>query len=264
MDISILNQNYYELAKTFDLSDPNIMRKYVHGLTTADGCFSIANSLLMNKNEREFIYACGLLHDIGRMAQWTNFASFSDTKTRPHEQLAVDILKNKWIKRFFENEYQQDIALQLIKHHTTPYVGKDANMNKYLPILRNADNYANLQYTATGLQRLWVNQNGVTPAVLAKFRLRQNLHGTPIHTKLDRILQFLSRAYAIDYNMLKRDMLGRKYINAIYDVYSESLNKEDKELLYKECWNLKRELANEVLKHDEIKNEAIKQGEKIK
>ena len=256
MDISTLNINFHEMCSKFNLSDPNILRKFVHGLDTANCCFSLASSKYYDKSDREFIYAVGLLHDVGRMVQWKRYASFSDTKTRPHETLGVEFLEEKWIARFFKTKQEQKLALKLISHHTTPYVGKDQNMKKYMPILRDSDNYANLQYTATGLQRLWLNQDGVSPAVLAKFRLRQNLHGTPLHTKLDRILQFLSRTYAIEHNLLKRDLLARKYINAIYDVYHKFLNDEDVALLYKECWTLKKELADEVQKHDEIKRRA--------
>ena len=259
MDISTLNSNYYELCQKFNLSDPNILRKFTHGLDTASCCFSLASSKFFDKNDREFIYAVGLLHDIGRMIQWKRFASFSDTKTKPHEILGVEFLQNnkfmqeKWIERFFKTKKEQNLAIKLIEHHTNEYDGKDKLMNKFMPILRDGDNYANLKYTATGLQRLWLKNDGVTPSVLAKFRLRQNLHGTTLHTKLDRILQFLSRTYAITHNILKRDLLARKYINTIYDVYHKFLTQEDDELLYKECWNLKRELAQEVQKHDEVK-----------
>lgn len=255
MDISTINTNFYEFCKSFkfDLGDPNILRKFIHCLDTANCCFSLASSNFLDKEEREFIYTVGLLHDVGRMAQWKRFASFSDSKTRAHQILAIELLEPFWISRFFKTKSEQRLALKLIEHHTKEYSGKDKQMQKYMPILRDGDNYANLQYTATGLQRLWLNQNGVNPAVLAKFRLRQNLHGTQIHTKLDRILQFLSRAYAIKSNILKRDLLARKYINSIYDVYHKFLTQEDDELLYKECWNLKRELAEEVNKHDEIK-----------
>lgn len=253
MDISTLNVNYYELCGKFNLADPNILRKFVHGLDTANCCFSLASSKYYDQADREFIYAVGLLHDIGRMVQWKRYASFSDTKTRPHEILGVELLQDKWIERFFKTKQEQKLAIKLISHHTTNYTGKDKNMLKFLPILRDSDNYANLQYTATGLQRLWLTMDGVSPAVLAKFRLRQNLHGTQLHTKLDRILQFLSRAYAVEHNLLKRDLLARKYINSIYDVYHKYLTQEDDELLYKECWNLKRELADQVQKHDELK-----------
>ena len=253
MDISTLNSNFYELCSKFNLSDPNILRKFVHGIDTANCCFSLASSKYYDKKDREFVYAVVLLHDVGRMVQWKRYASFSDTKTRPHETLGVEFLQEKWIERFFKTKQEQKLALKMIEHHTTEYVGKDKGMQKYMPILRDSDNYANLQYTATGLQRLWLNIDGVSPAVLAKFRLRQNLHGTPIHTKLDRVLQFLSRTYAIEHNLLKRDLLARKYINSIYDVYHNFLNDEDNKLLYKECWNLKKELADEVQKHDEIK-----------
>jgi len=261
MDIATLNQNYYDLSKTYNLDDENILRKFIHGLTTADACFSIANSLNLPKDEREFAYACGLLHDVGRMEQWTKYGNFSDSVTRPHEQLGVEVLKKNWIKKFFDTSEKRALALKLIEHHTAPYSGKDKEMKRFLPILRNADNYANLQYNATGLQRLWLNKEGVTPDVLEKFEKRQNLHGTPIYTKLDRIFQFLSRTYAVDYPMLKKDLLGRKYINAIYDVYKENLNKEDAKMLYKECWALKKELAEQVLKYDKQKKLAIQKGE---
>ena len=253
MDISTINQNFYDLCKDFNLSDPNILRRFVHGLDTANCCFSLASSKYYDEKDRVFIYTVGLLHDIGRMIQWKKYANFSDTKTRPHELLGVEYLEKNWIKRFFKTKPEQNLALKLIAHHTEPYNGKDEKMNKFMPILRDSDCYSNLQYTSTGLQRLWLNADGVTPAVLAKFRLRQNLHGTVIHTKLDRILQFLSRTYVIEHNILKRDLLARKYINTIYDVYHSNLNEEDDKLLYKECWTLKRDLAEEVTKHDEIK-----------
>ena len=187
MDISTLNVNFFELSSKFNLSDPNILRKFVHGVDTANCCFSLASSKYFDKNDREFIYAVGLLHDVGRMVQWKRYASFSDTKTRPHEMLGIEFLEEKWISRFFKTKQEQKLALKLIEHHTKPYVGKDKNMTKFMPILCDSDNYANLQYTATGLQRLWLTMDGVSPAVLAKFRLRQNLHGTQLHTKLDRI-----------------------------------------------------------------------------
>ena len=253
MDISIINVNFLELSKEYNLNDPNILRKFVHAIDTANCCFSLASSENFNKEDREFIYTVGLLHDVGRMVQWKKYANFSDTKTTPHQILGVELLKDYWIERFFSSKEKQKLALKLVEYHATPYTGKDKNIKKFLPLLRDADNYANLQYTATGLQRLWLTQNGVTPAVLAKFRLRQNLHGTQLNTKLDRIFQFLSRTYEIKHNILKRDLLARKYINAIYDVYQGFLTKQDSKLLYQECWNLKRELADQVQKHDEIK-----------
>lgn len=261
MDIALLNQNYYELCKNYDLDDQNILRKFIHGLTAADACFSIANSLNFSRQEREFIYACGLLHDIGRMEQWKTYKSFSDSVTRPHEILGVEILQKGWISKFFDTVKEQELALKLVQHHTSIYYGQGKELKRFLPVLRNADNYANLQYTATGLQRLWVSKDGYTPDVLEKFQKRKNLHGTLIYTKLDRIFQFLSRTYAIDYPMLKKDLLARKYINAIYDVYSENLNKQDKSILYKECWALKKELAEQVLKYEKRKRIAIQKGE---
>lgn len=261
MDIATLNQNYYNLCLTYNLNDPNIMRKFIHGLQTGDTCFSIANSLSFSAEDRKFIYAVGLLHDVGRMEQWKRYSSFSDTKGKPHEELATLVLKNQ-ISKFFETKKQQSLAIKLIKNHTKYYFGKDKDIIKFLPVLKNADSYANLEYNATGMQRLWVNQDGITENVLYKFQNRENLHGTKIYTKLDRILQFLSRAYLIEFNLLKRDMLARKYLNAIYEEYSKFLNEPDKQILFNEVWRLKQELAAQVELHDKLKKEAIESGEK--
>ena len=259
MDISTVNQNFYKLCSRYDLSDPNILRRFVHGLETAQNCFSLASSEQLPRSDREFLYAVGLLHDSGRLEQWRRFANFSDSKTIPHEQLGVKLLKDENIvDDFFETKEKQKLALKLIEHHTHPYQGKDEKFKQFLEILRDADCYANLDYTASGLQRLWTTQNGVSSQVLAKFRLRQSLHGTPIRTKLDRVLQLLSRTYSIKHNILRRDLLARKYINSIYEVYNGILNNEDSQLLFKECWILKQELANAVNLHDQEKK--IKMG----
>lgn len=251
MDLMNANQLFFKLCSEYDLSDPNILRRFVHGMEAAQNCFSVACSEMLSKAEREFLYCVGLLHDVGRLEQWKNYANFSDTKTQPHEKIGAVFLKESgYIEKFFETKEKQKLALKLIEHHTHDYQGKDQQFKKFLDILRDADCYANLDYTASGLQRLWTTQNGVSSQVLAKFRLRQSLHGTPIRTKLDRVFQLLSRTYSIKHNILKRDLLARKYINAIYEVYNGVLNTEDSQILYKECWILKQELANEVNNHD--------------
>lgn len=254
------NELFFKLCGDFDLSDTNILRRFVHGLETAQNCFSVASSEFLPRQEREFLYKVGLLHDCGRLVQWQKYANFSDSKTAPHEKIGVEFLEESgYLEKFFEKKEEQKLAIKLIEHHTNPYNGKDTKFSQLLSILRDADCYANLDYTASGLQRLWTTQNGVSSSVLAKFRLRQSLHGTPIRTKLDRVLQLLSRTYSIKHNILIRDLLARKYINCIYEVYNGVLNTEDGRVLYKECWILKQELANKVALHDQTKQKLMEQ-----
>ncbi len=258
MDLMNANKLFFSLCKEFDIEDENILRRFVHGLETAQNCFSVASSEQLPRCEREFLYKVGLLHDAGRLVQWQRYANFSDSKTLPHEKLGPEFLKESgWLEKFFEKKDEQKLATKLIEHHTHPYQGKDAKFSQLLGILRDADCYANLDYTASGLQRLWTTQNGVSSQVLAKLRLRQSLHGTPIRTKLDRVLQLLSRTYSIKHNILKRDLLARKYINSIYEVYCGMLNSEDGQVLYKECWMLKQELAQQVAEHDTTKEKLM-------
>lgn len=246
MNIQDYNTIFYQIIKNYDLSDSNIFRKMLHSILVADNCFSIASSQYFNQQERSFAYLCGLLHDIGRMEQWNRFASFSDSKTKHHARIGAKLLKEKWIDKFELTKSQQEVLLEVVLYHSFPYPGKNTEVKKYLQVLRNADNYANLQNTASGLEKLWTKQNGVSADVLTKFQKRENLHGTLIKTKLDRVLQFLSRAYTIELPLLKKDLLARKYLNSIYDTYAPMLNIRDKKILYEECWRLKRELALQI------------------
>lgn len=244
MEIQDYNAVFYEIVSKYDLTDNNIMRKLVHSFLVADSCFSIASSQYMPIEERKFAYVCGLMHDIGRMEQWNCFASFSDSRTRHHAKLGADLLvKTGAIEKLGLSKSMQNVLLELVKYHAIPYTGKDKDVLKFLPILRNADNYVNLQNAASGMEKLWTTKSGVTPELLKRFQERENLHGIPITTKLDRILQFLSRAYSIELPLLKKDFLARKYLNSIYEVYSAYLNISDKKILYEECWRLKREFA---------------------
>ena len=246
MNIQSFNLTFYDLMKKYDLTEPNLFRKFLHSFLVADNCFSLASSLYFNKEERDFAYLCGLVHDIGRLEQWDKFASFSDSKTRHHAQIGAALLKNGYAEKFGLDKKQQKLLCEIVLYHATPYNDNNKIVKKYLQVLRNADNYANLQNTSNGMEKLWSDKDGVSVEVLKKFRNRINLHGTPIITKLDRVLQFLSRAYSIEFPLFQKDLLSRKYLNSIYDVYSVMLNTEDRKILYEECWRLKKELANTI------------------
>ena len=246
MNIQKYNMVFQNLTQKYDLTESNMFKKYLHAFLVADNCFSLASSLYFNEEERDFAYLCGLVHDIGRMEQWDRYASFSDSKTKHHSILGSTLLETGWAEKFGLNKSQQKLLCQIVLYHASPYKGNDKNIKKYLQVLRNSDNYANLQNTSNGMEKLWSDKNGVSEEVLYKFQNRINLHGTPIVTKLDRILQFLSRAYCIEFPLFQKDLLARKYLNSIYDVYSKQLTTEDKKILYEECWRLKRELANEM------------------
>lgn len=244
MEIHEYNSVFYSVIKKYDLSDSHMMQKMAHSFLVADQCFSLAASMYMSVEERKFAYICGLFHDVGRMEQWHCFASFSDSRTRHHAILGADLLeKTGAITQLDLPKNMQTALLEIIKYHAIPYNGRNKDVKKFLPILRNADNYINLRNAAFGVEQLWVTKNGVSPEVLQKFQARQNLHDTPIKTKLDRLLQLLSRAYSIEYPILKKDLLARKYLNSIYENYAPRLNISDKKIFYEECWRLKREFA---------------------
>ena len=67
-EIRIQNYNtfFWNFVHKYDTSNSNILRKIIHSYSVAEKCYAIACAFNLNKEQREFCYLIGLLHDAGR------------------------------------------------------------------------------------------------------------------------------------------------------------------------------------------------------
>ena len=134
--ISIFN----DYAKSFDLTDSNIILKYHHAHRVMDIARAIAESLSLSENEVYIASLCGLLHDIGRFEQYTKYGTYKDAKSEDHGDLGFAILNDGLINKFDIDDLTKKIVLSATKEHNKyDYEPLNEQYDLFIKITRDAD-----------------------------------------------------------------------------------------------------------------------------
>lgn len=125
-----LFNNYY---KKFDDSEYWIKYKYDHTYRVVEYTKKIAQSLNLSKEDIELSQLCGLFHDISRYKQYTEYKTFTDSKSFDHGDMGYTILKELGI--------DNDIILISTKIHNKYQVDEslDDRTKLFCNITRDAD-----------------------------------------------------------------------------------------------------------------------------
>ena len=135
-------QNY---AAQYDRSDPKIALKIAHTYRVAELADSIARSFSLTREEIDFAWLLGLLHDIGRFEQVRRYGTFVDRYSIDHAELGADILFNERLIERFPVEGLSDqrirIAETAIRMHNKLKLSEDLDQETafYCNLLRDAD-----------------------------------------------------------------------------------------------------------------------------
>lgn len=248
-EITIQNYNaiFWNFVNKYDTSNSNILRKIIHSFSVAEKCYSIACEFNLNKQQREFCYLIGLFHDIGRFEQWKLYQTYNDKLSVDHGDLGAEILKEFDAKDFNISNEQMLVMIDAIKFHTKPYTQNNDEVKFYNEIVKNADAYANVITTASGVQQMTVKEDGVTTCILNDFLNLKPLYIYSPKTKLDRALMLSACVYYVKFNYLRNEIVKKNYIDIIFETFSQYLNKEDKQIYRKAIEILKK---NYLMKAD--------------
>lgn len=231
MTQTIQNYNgiFWNLVKEYDLSESNILRKFIHSFDVAKNCFSLACHENFSVEERNLCYLMGLMHDIGRFEQWKIYQTYNDRKSVDHGDLSFEILQKLNCEKLFNITAREcEILTYAIKFHTKPYHGEDEDIIRFNSILKDSDAYSNVVTTANGMQQMTVEQNGVTKELMEDFLNQKLLINYSPNTKLDRSLMLSACCYYVKNKFFRQQILDSNYINIIFETFSRYLNDEDK------------------------------------
>ena len=132
---------FNDYAKTFELKNKNIMRKFHHSYRVMDFSIEIAKSLDLNEEDIRVISIAGLFHDIARFEQWTQYETYIDSKSFDHGDMGYKILKEKFIDKLGLTENEQETVLKAVKNHNKLKVEDNIEGKELLicNIIRDAD-----------------------------------------------------------------------------------------------------------------------------
>lgn len=234
------NMMFFNMVSEYDTSDPNIVRKIIHSYDVAKICYSIASNLNLEESERNFCYLIGLFHDLGRFKQWKIYKTYNDKESVDHGELSKEMLDDLDCKTlFYIDEHKVHILKESIRFHTKEYEGSDSELSKYVKILKNADAYSNVFSTASGMQQIFVNEDGYNESLLNDFSNQRKLNKYSYKSKLDRALMLAACLYYVEYDFLRKEIVNSNYIDIVYETFSKYLNEEEKTIYKNLLINLK-------------------------
>jgi HD superfamily phosphohydrolase YqeK len=122
MDIAGLYDWFHRYSQSFYSSDLDVLKgirhKEDHSIRVAENSLALAKHLRLSERETRVAEAIGLLHDVARHTQWTQFKSFNDVTTKyDHGSEGSAIIASTGILNSSFNRLEQDIILFSIYHH---------------------------------------------------------------------------------------------------------------------------------------------------
>lgn len=141
MNLQQCRKEFIHYVKKFDLKESMLMDKFHHTFRVMEYSMDIATSLHLNEEEVALAGLIGLLHDIGRFEQWTNYHTYHDKHSVDHADLGVEILKkDDFISKFTSNPEMQILILKAVQNHNKIEIEQMENRELlFTEIIRDAD-----------------------------------------------------------------------------------------------------------------------------
>ena len=151
-------EEFIKYADNYDLTVEMLKLKKYHSLRVMEISNKIAQKENFTEEETELATLIGLLHDIARFKQYTEYKTYRDVKSFDHGDMAIKILeKDNFIRKFIKTDKYDKIIKLAIKNHNKLAVedGLTEEENKFCKLIRDADKI-DIFFIATGI--LWKNQ----------------------------------------------------------------------------------------------------------
>lgn len=238
IDLEKAKNEFERYSNTYDREEYKIEGKHNHSLRVMEISGKLAERLGLNEEEQKLAQLIGLLHDIARYDQWTNFQTYNDMLSFDHGEKAVEILTdNDYIRWYIEDNQYDDIILKAIKNHNKYQVDENLNETEllYANIVRDADKI-DILYEAS--ETFWIadgviddiNRSYVSKDYYAQITDRKQIRVKANHSKLDDVAVVFGTIFDLNYKVSKEIILENDYINKIYNRFDFKMENTQRQM----------------------------------
>lgn len=214
---------FNEYVSKFNLDDVNIKGKKLHSFRVMDLSNKIARSLNLDEEKIQVSTLIGLLHDIARFEQYTNYKTFCDYSSFDHGDYALNILDNNLRQYIKSTKYDRIIKLAIKNHNKLKVEGYNTEEElMFCNIIRDADKL-DILYEAVGFffknKENEVENGCISKDVKNDFDNHELVHiiQNVKYSKVDFIVSYIAYIYDINYRgsfeIIKREDYINKIIN---------------------------------------------------
>lgn len=221
VNIEEAKKEFIRYADSYDLTNDHINRKKYHSLRVMEISNFLATEENFNEEEIKIATIIGLLHDIARFKQYTEYQTFRDKDSFDHGDMAVQILeKDNYLRKYIETDKYDEIIKLAIKNHNKFAIeeGITEEQKKFCKIIRDADKI-DILFQTTSL--MWKNEvdemenSTLSPEIKKEFEEKHSLEYKNYRKMnyADKIIQFLVLVFDLNYKSSFKMLKERGYID---------------------------------------------------
>ncbi len=220
MDMDNNFDAFDEYVSSFDLVDYMNAYKYKHSYRVMKNSKEIAASLKLSSNDTYLCELIGLLHDIGRFYQMTNYETLVDEESLDHGDYGAKLLfEDGLIKKFDLNEEDYELVKKAIKNHNKFKIEK-ANKRETLfcNIIRDADKI-DILYAYSNPKLLEFdcnNKEEIKEDIKKAFFNHKQVKFDKSRNQNELLIETIALIYDINFDYTKNKILKEKYLEKIY------------------------------------------------
>ena len=226
MNINLENakEQFIKYTENYDLNNKNIKGKQDHSIRVMEISRQIAEGIGLPKEEIELAMLIGLLHDIARFEQYTQYGTFKDLESIDHGNLGAEILK-KDIRNYVETNQYDEIILKAVKNHNKLKIeeGLTEKEELFSKIIRDADKidiyYESVEMFWKGREQK-VENSIISATTVEQFENFIQVKSQKVETAIDNIIRVIAFIYDVNFKSSFQILKKEDYINKIFDRYN--------------------------------------------
>ena len=246
IDLEKAKIEFIKYTENYDLKNEHIERKQLHSLRVMEVSRQIAEGLELSQQDIELATLIGLLHDIARFEQYTQYKTFSDLQSIDHGDFGAEILE-KDIRKYVETNQYDEIVKKAVKNHNKFKIeeGLSEKEELFAKIIRDADKidifYESVDIFWKG-QENQVEESYISEDVIKQFESCSQTKRKINETIVDKVIRVITFIFDMNFKPSFEIIKKEEYINKILDRYNfkDEYTKQKVEQI--------RKIANEYVK----------------
>lgn len=217
-------QEFIKYTEKYDLQKDPIKGKQEHSLRVMQISKQISEGLNLSQDEIQLAALIGLLHDIARFEQYTQYATYKDWESFDHGNIGVEILQ-KDIRKYIETNEYDELILKSVKNHNKLEIEKGLTEKELVQaqIIRDADK---IDILCQAVTRFWngkeqlVENSKVSQDVVDQIKNYTLVKRKKEETPVENVMSVIGFIFDINFKASLQAIKKEDCINKILDRYN--------------------------------------------
>lgn len=233
VDKELILSKFKKYVEPYDIQNSKIRLKVEHTYRVAGLCRQIADSIQMEEEDTQLLWACGMLHDIGRFEQLRIYNTFIDADSIDHALFGVKLLYEEGlINKFLPDGDERELSLikTAVSNHSLYRLpeGLSDEQITFCNVLRDADKIdilkVNVDFSLEDIYNCTTKEltgSVISPEVFQAFNEGHAVPRSCKKTPVDFVVGHIAMVQELVYPKSRQILKSQGYIDRILEFKSD-------------------------------------------